>query len=71
MDEIAESFDLDMEQFRKDVLSHDVLKLIVRDVREGQKIGVSGTPSIFLNGKKVKDSTFRNLDMLIERDLAK
>jgi len=71
MDEIAESFDLDMKQFRKDILSHDVLKLIVRDVREGQKIGVSGTPSIFLNGKQVKNPTFRNLDQLIERELAK
>jgi len=71
MDEIAESFDLDMKQFRKDILSHDVLTLIVRDVREGQKIGVSGTPTIFLNGKRVKNPTFKNLDQLIERELAK
>ena len=71
MDEIAKSFDLNMEQFRKDVLSRDVLSMIVRDVREGQKIGVSGTPTIFLNGKQVKDRTFKNLDKLIERELAR
>ncbi len=71
LDEIAESFDLDMTQFRKDLLSRDVLSMIVRDVREGQKIGVKGTPTLFLNGKRVKDRTFSNLDKLIQRELAK
>jgi len=71
LDEIAESFDLDMTQFKKDLLSHDVLSMIVRDVREGQKIGVKGTPTLFLNGKRVKDRTFSSLDELIQRELAK
>lgn len=71
LDEIAESFNLDMTQFRKDLLSHDVLSMIVRDVREGQKIGVSGTPTIFLNGKRVKDRSFTAISELIERELLK
>jgi protein-disulfide isomerase len=71
LDEIAESFDLDMTQFRKDLLSREVLSMIVRDVREGQKIGVKGTPTLFLNGKLVKDRTFSHLDKLIQRELAK
>lgn len=71
LDEIAESFDLDMKQFKEDVLSRDVLSMIVRDVREGQKIGVKGTPTLFLNGKRVKDRTFGNLDKLIQRELKK
>jgi protein-disulfide isomerase len=71
MDEIAEYFNLDMTQFRKDVLSQEVLQQIVRDVREGQRIGVGGTPSIYLNGIEVKDRTFRGLNKLIEKELAK
>jgi protein-disulfide isomerase len=71
LDEIAESFNLDMTQFKKDLLSRDVLTMIVRDVREGQKIGVNGTPTIFLNGKRVKDRTFMAISELIERELAK
>jgi protein-disulfide isomerase len=71
LDQIAESFSLDMTQFKKDLLSHDVLSMIVRDVREGQKIGVKGTPTIFLNGKRVKDRSFTNLDQLIQRELVK
>jgi len=71
LDEIAESFDLDMVQYRKDLLSQDVLSMIVRDVREGQKIGVNGTPTIFLNGKQIKDRTFMGISELIERELAR
>lgn len=71
LDEIAESLDLDMTQFKKDILSRDVLSMIVRDVREGQQIGVKGTPTLFLNGKRVKDRTFSSLDKLIQRELAK
>ena len=71
LDEIAESFDLDMTQFKKDLLSHDVLSMIVRDIREGQKIGVSGTPTIFLNGKQIKDRTFMAISELIDRELVK
>jgi len=71
LDEIAKSFDLDMTKFKEDLMSQDVVSLIVRDVREGQKIGVSGTPTIFVNGKQIKDRTFRAMDKLIERELAK
>ena len=71
LDEIAESVGLDMIQFKQDLLSQEVLSLIVRDVREGQKIGVAGTPTIFINGKHVKDRSFQNLSKLIEQELAK
>lgn len=71
LDEIAESFDLDMTQYKRDLLSPDVLSMIVRDIRGGQKIGVSGTPTLFLNGKRVKDRTFLAIDKLIERELKK
>jgi predicted DsbA family dithiol-disulfide isomerase len=71
LDEIAESFGLDMIQFKEDLLSQKVLSLIVRDVREGQRIGVSGTPTIFINGKHISDRSFQNLINLIEQELSK
>ena len=71
LDEIAESLGLDMLRFKQDLLSQEVLSLIVRDVREGQKIGVSGTPTIFINGKHVTDRSFQNLSNLIEQELVK
>ena len=71
LDEITNSFDLDMAQFKKDLLSQDVLSLIVRDIREGQKIGVNGTPTLFLNGKHVVNRTFKYIDKLIQEELAR
>ncbi len=71
LDEIAESFGLDMNQFKQDLLSQEVLSLIIRDVREGQRIGVTGTPTIFINGKHVTDRSLQNLSKLIEQELAK
>lgn len=71
LDEIAESFGLDMIQFKQDLLSQEVLSLIVRDLREGQKIGVAGTPTIFINGKHVTDRSLQNLSKLINQELTK
>lgn len=71
LDQIAESFNLDMTRFRQDLLSPDVLAMIVRDVREGQRIGVSGTPTVYLNGKKVKDRSFMAISEMIDRELSK
>ena len=71
LDELAESVGIDMVRFKQDLLSQEVLSLIVRDVREGQKIGVAGTPTLFINGKHVSDRSFRNLSNLIEQELAK
>ena len=69
LDEIAQSFGLDMAKFRKDLLSYDTLSMIVRDIREGQKLGVGGTPTLFLNGKLIKDHDFKTIDERIEREL--
>ena len=71
LDEIAASFDLDMAEYKKDLLSQEVLSMIVRDLREGQKIGVSGTPTLFLNGKQVRDRSFTAITEMIERELAR
>jgi len=71
LDQIAESVGLDMNQFKQDLLSQEVLSLIVRDVREGQSIGVAGTPTIFINGKHVTDRSLQNLSKLIDQELSK
>jgi len=42
---------LDVDAFKKDVGSDDVKKRLDADTREAQKLGVSGTPAFFINGK--------------------
>lgn len=48
----AEQVGLDMARFRADMASGAGKSVIQRDMQEGQKAGVSGTPSVYINGMK-------------------
>ncbi len=47
----ASKMGLDMDQFRRDVKAEDIAKRIRDDLDQAQKLGVTGTPSFFINGK--------------------
>jgi protein-disulfide isomerase len=47
----AVSINLDMDQYRRDVAAKDVLDRIAEDMEQAQALGVTGTPSFFINGK--------------------
>ena len=42
---------------------------VERDLIDGQKFGVSGTPTFFVNGRRAKDSTYDALKAAIEESL--
>ncbi len=46
---------LDMEQFEKDFSGEEVDKLVQEDLAEARKASVTGTPTLFLNGKRVQN----------------
>jgi len=52
--EIAEGLGLDMEKFNSDIESPAIQQLIVRDMTNGQEVGVRGTPAVYINGKQMK-----------------
>ncbi|KKQ48348.1 MAG: Protein-disulfide isomerase [Candidatus Shapirobacteria bacterium GW2011_GWE1_38_10] len=49
----AKQVGLNMDQYKKDVASPEVRDRVNRDKNSGTKIGVSGTPSFYLNGEKI------------------
>jgi protein-disulfide isomerase len=67
--EIAKELKLDLERFNKRVQDHGVSELINRDVAEAQRIGVNSTPSIFVNGKPLKDRSLQGFQDMIEDEL--
>ena len=71
IEEIAKALGLDMERFLKDQNTPAVKKLIFRDIQNGRTAGVGGTPTLFVNGKRVKNRSFKGLSQLIEKELAK
>jgi len=69
--EIAQSLGLDMEKFSKDMRSPAVRKLITRDINNGRRIGVRGTPTVFINGKRVQQRSSGDFVQRIEAELKK
>ena len=53
----AQELGLDMAQYDADVASPDVAARVAKDVADGERLGVTGTPSLFLNGEPLTPST--------------
>ncbi len=51
----AKEIGLDLQQFEKDFNSEEVDKLVQEDLAEAKKAKVTGTPTLFLNGKRVQN----------------
>lgn len=52
-DSYAQQIGLDVARFNRDIGSSQVAQRIVMDGRRAQSMGVSGTPTVFLNGREV------------------
>ena len=52
LEKYAQQAGLDMARFKKDLDGGVGKSVISRDMREGQNAGVSGTPSVYINGMK-------------------
>lgn len=49
----AEKIGLNVEQFKNDLASDTLTQKIAADYKEGVSLGVQGTPTFFVNGKKI------------------
>lgn len=68
--DLAESLSLDMDQFDRDVADPETLARVMSDFDDGLAIGVSGTPSFFVNDQKVDLRSFDDLGAAIDKALA-
>ena len=67
----AEELDLDMAQFRTDFDSAEVAARIEQSTADGKSLGVQGTPTMFLDGKKISPETPDDLASAFEAAVAK
>lgn len=51
----AQELGLNMEQFKADVASPEVVARVKRDQDAGNQLGVKSTPTFFLNGKRIQN----------------
>lgn len=51
----AAQIGLNMDQYKKDVVSQEVRERVNRDLKNGEKLFVDGTPTFYLNGQKLNN----------------
>jgi protein-disulfide isomerase len=71
IDEIVKTLNLDKSAFDKAVKDPAIQSRIRKDVQDGRKAGVRGTPSVFLNGKIVKDKSLQGFLKSIQKEINK
>jgi protein-disulfide isomerase len=71
LQEIAKDLALDMEKFNKDIADASIHQAITSDTRNGQRAGVRGTPTVFINGKRMKSRSRQSFQQMIDAELKK
>ena len=68
--EIAQNMGLDLKKFSLDMMRPSIRKKIEQDISDAKKAGVTGTPTIFVNGRKLKKRGFGAISKLIDNERA-
>jgi protein-disulfide isomerase len=66
---IALSLNLDMVEFEKNVKDPEIQKRIRQDIIDGRQAGVNSTPTVFINGKLLRNRSFAGFQAAIEKEL--
>jgi protein-disulfide isomerase len=69
--EIARNLGLNVREFEKEMKNPKIVTKIQKDVLDGREAGITGTPTIFVNGRRLKDFSLNGLQMLIDKELGK
>jgi len=67
----AQELNLDLDRFRADLESSATETVVREQEKSGQTYGVSGTPSFFLNGKKISFRTASDLEKRLDEALTR
>ena len=69
--EIARNLGFNGEDFEKMMKNPKILANIQQDILDGRQAGVKGTPTVFVNGRRLRDWSLNGLQMLIDKELKK
>lgn len=68
---LAETLTLDMDRFEADLNDPALGRRVDSDIREGKRIGVRGTPTLFINGRRVQKRTVEEMSRMINEELTR
>lgn len=67
--EIAAKLQLNMAQFEKDRKDPQLLEQVRQDYNAGIQAGIRSVPSVFINGRKLKERSLQGFQTLIDKEL--
>lgn len=68
--EFAKELGLNVALFEKTMKDPALEQMIAKDLRDGADAAVTGTPSLYLNGRKVNDRSLEGFKKMIDAELA-
>jgi thiol-disulfide isomerase/thioredoxin len=69
IDQMAKDLGLDMAKFKESLSDPSMQSRINEDIQDGYKAGVRGTPTVFIDGKLLRNRSLRGFEEMIEKDL--
>jgi protein-disulfide isomerase len=69
--DVAQQVGLDTAKLDQDMKDPELGALVSSDLMEGANAGVRGIPTIFINGRLLRDRSFEGFQAAIEKELAK
>ncbi len=67
--EIVRRLGLDEAKFNEQKKNPVIAARIRQDYEEGIRLGIRGTPTVFINGKKLRDRSMKNMEAVVEEEL--
>ncbi|TYO98497.1 protein-disulfide isomerase [Geothermobacter ehrlichii] len=67
--ELAGKVGLDLARFDRDMQDSALQGQVQQDLRQGQQLGVRGTPTVYINGRLVRDRSLNGLQQMIDLEL--
>jgi protein-disulfide isomerase len=68
--ELAQGIGLDVDQLREDMLDPAIETQINREKHQGERLGVKGTPAIFINGRRFNEN-LPELEVAVQEELVR
>ena len=69
--DIARELGYKTAEFEKQMADSRILSRIRQDVQDGTAAGVRGTPTVFINGRRLKNRSLKGFQDLIDKELDK
>jgi protein-disulfide isomerase len=67
--DIAKELGLNIDKFSKDMNDTALQEVIQKDIKDGTTAGVRGTPTIFINGKRLNNRSLEGFQQMIDAEL--